>query len=93
MTNVDQAIPLMLKQLRLGALQQESAPLTQRAETEGWSDPRYRQALCETELGERQHRRIERILKHSRLPAGKSIEMLDQQSLSRTETVDKCNCH
>jgi len=84
MTDTDHSLPLMLKQLRLGALRQEYAPLAKRAETEGWSYPRYLQALCESELSDRQHRRTERNLKQSRLPAGKSIETLDQQSLPAT---------
>jgi DNA replication protein DnaC len=71
----------MLKQLRLGTLRDQYQPLADRASQEKWSYPRYLQALCETELSERQSRRIERLLKKSRLPASKSIEALDQKQL------------
>ena len=71
----------MLKQLRLGTLRDQYQPLADRAAQEKWSYPRYLQALCETELSERQSRRIERLLKKSRLPASKSIEALDQKQL------------
>jgi DNA replication protein DnaC len=71
----------MLKQLRLGSLRDQYQPLADRAARENWSYPRYLQALCETELSERQSRRIERLLTHSKLPASKSIEALDQKQL------------
>ena len=72
---------LMLKQLRLSTLRDQYQPLADRAVQEKWSYARYLQALCETELSERQSRRIERLLKHSKLPASKSLEMLDQKQL------------
>ena len=74
-------LALMLKQLRLGTLRDQYQPLADRASKEKWSYPRYLQALCETELSERQTRRIERLLKHSKLPASKSLEALDQKQL------------
>ena len=75
------ALDIMLKQLRLGALQHQYTPLAERAVQEGWSYPCYLQTLCETELAEREHRRIERLLKQSRLPASKSLETMNRKEL------------
>jgi DNA replication protein DnaC len=74
-------LSLMLKQLCLGSLRTQYQSLADRAAAESWSYSRYLQALCEIELGERHSRRIERLLKQSRLPAGKSVESLDQKLL------------
>lgn len=81
MSNNTGSLSLMLKQLRLGSLRDQYEPLAQRAAQEQWSYPRYLQALCETELNERQSRRTERLLKKSRLPSGKCIEALDEKLL------------
>lgn len=72
----------MLKQLRLGTLRDQYQPLADRAVQEKWSHPRYLQVLCETELSERQSRRIERLLKHSKLPA-----LLEGHFVDRAENI------
>lgn len=77
-------VSLLLKQLCLGTIRVQYQSLADRAETESWSYPRYLQALCEVELNDRQSRRVERLIKQSRLPAGKSIETLDTKQLPET---------
>lgn len=74
-------LPLMLKQLRLSSLQSQYDALAKQAEQENWSYSRYLQALCEAELNERQCRRIERLLKQSKLSADKCIETLEEALL------------
>ncbi|NCD35493.1 MAG: AAA family ATPase, partial [Spartobacteria bacterium] len=75
------AINIMLKQLRLGTLRRQYELIAKQAVQEGWSYPYYLQALCETELAERERRRIERLLKQSRLPASKSLDTLNRNEL------------
>ncbi len=74
-------LSLMLKQLRLGTLNDQYSVLAEQAIRENWSYPRYLQTLCEAELADRQSRRIERRLKHSRLPSSKTLEALNQKQL------------
>lgn len=81
MQNNTAGLSLMLKQLRLGSLRDQYEPMAQRAAQEKWSYPRYLQALCETELNERQGRRIGQLLKNSRLPPNKCLEALDEKLL------------
>jgi len=84
MKNHSPGLNLMLKQLRLGALRDQYSSVAERAAQESWSYPRYLQALCETELTQRQERRIERLLKQSKLPASKSLEALNPKLLAES---------
>lgn len=81
MNNQTPSLEAQLKQLCLTTIGLEFESLAVRAQKEAWSYTRYLQALTEAELNERQGRRIDRLFKQARLPEGKSLETLDQQTL------------
>ncbi len=56
--------------------------LTQRARAESWDYPKYLQQLCEVEWEARHGRKLERLLKGSRLPEGKTLATLDEMKLT-----------
>jgi len=74
----------MFLQLRLSAFCDTYEELTNRAVRENWSYQNYLQSLCEIEINTRASRRVERLLKNSRLPPEKSLESLDQNILPDT---------
>jgi len=83
-------LPLLLRQLRLPTMAGCCTELIERAFEQGWSVSRTLTTLCEYELAERERRRLQRHLKESRLPAGKTlagfefdvITGIDRQQLS-----------
>lgn len=79
-----EALPMLLKQLRLSTMARLWESFLTRAEEEHWSPAQYLAALCEQELNERHSRRIERFTKDSRLPIGKTLATFD---FSQTPTV------
>jgi DNA replication protein DnaC len=62
-----------LKQLHLPAFVEHYAPQAALAGNEGWPYDRYLLGLCELELAERDARRIQRLLKDSKLPREKTL--------------------
>ena len=54
----------------------------QRARGEGFSYERYLEELAEREGEDRHHRRVERLLRQSRLPTEKTLESFDRSRLS-----------
>ncbi len=79
-----QALPLLLKQLRLSTMDRLWESFLIRAEENQWGPAQYLAALCEQELNERDSRRIERFTKDSRLPIGKTLATFD---FRQTRTV------
>jgi len=73
-----------LKQLHLPAFVEHHAPQATLAANEGWPYDRYLLGLCELELSEREHRRIERLLAESKLPREKTLETFDRTRLKKT---------
>jgi len=73
------SMTMMLRSLRLPAIQREYANLAKQAESRDWSFERYLKVLLELETNERAERRIERLLKRSGLPEGKNLATLDQK--------------
>lgn len=73
-----------LKQLHLPAFVEHHAPQATLAANEGWPYDRYLLGLCELELSEREHRRIERLLAESKLPREKTLETFDRMRLKKT---------
>ena len=73
-----------LTQLHLPAFVEHHAPQATLAANEGWPYDRYLLGLCELELSEREHRRIERLLAESKLPREKTLEMFDRTRLKKT---------
>lgn len=80
MNNTD-SIEMLLKNLRLPAFNREHRSFARKAESEGWSFEYYLKALAELETAQRHERRIQRLLKQSRLPAGKNLDTLDRELL------------
>lgn len=70
-------LPVLLKDLKLSAMGRLWSSMAEEAEKEGWTHPRFLSALCEHEVEERHQRRIARYIKHSHLPAGKSLATFD----------------
>ena len=73
-----------LKQLHLPAFVEHHAPQAALAANEGWPYDRYLLGLCELELSEREHRRIERLRAESKLPREKTLEAFDRTRLKKT---------
>src|SRR2546426_12703973 len=74
-----------LKQLHLPAFVEHYATQAALAGNEGWSYDRYLLGLCELELTEREQRRIQRFLTHSKLPRGKKLQAFDRNRIKETE--------
>ena len=72
---------MLLRSLYLTTMVRQYEDLARKAEKEEWSYTRYLRNLCEVEFYERQARSVQRRLKASGLPDGKSIETLDQSLL------------
>jgi len=78
MKNSD-SLEIMLKSLHLSSFQDHYNVLSKKAEAENWSFEQYLKVLVEQEVHDRYDRRIERLLKRSCLPEGKSLSTLDQK--------------
>jgi len=81
-TATDQALPVMLRALRLPTFLAHYEEVAEKAEREGWSFTDYLRHLAESELAERTRRRIERHLKRSELPREKTLATLDLSRFS-----------
>jgi DNA replication protein DnaC len=75
------SLPLLLRAMRLPTIAREHEETTRRAEAENWGYARFLSYLFEAEANERLQRKIQRQLKESNLPAGKTIESLDEKKL------------
>ena len=75
------SLPLLLRALRLPTIAREHANAIRRAEAENWGYARFLSYLFEAEGNDRLQRKIQRQLKESNLPAGKTLESLDDQKL------------
>jgi DNA replication protein DnaC len=77
--NVHEMLIRLLKDLHLPAFRASYEELARQAQQEGLSYERYLLELVQRESQERQHRRIERLLRDSRLPLEKSWSALELQ--------------
>lgn len=75
------SLPVMLKSLRLPSVQHHYQRIAQQAGAEEWSYERYLKELIEIEMSDRCERRVERLLKRSELPVGKSLATLEHDVL------------
>jgi DNA replication protein DnaC len=76
------AVAPILREFRLTTMLSSLEDLTAQARGESWDYPTYLQRLCEVEWEARHGRKLERLLKNARLPAGKTLATLDEQKLS-----------
>jgi DNA replication protein DnaC len=70
-------LPLLLKQLNLPCIYAAWQEVAAEAEQERWQYPEYLTSLAHRELAGRQQKRIERHIKQSSLPAGKTLDSFD----------------
>jgi DNA replication protein DnaC len=73
------SMAMMLRSLRLPAIGREYGNLAKQAESKNWSFERYLKVLLELETNERAQRRIDRLLKRSGLPEGKTLATFNQK--------------
>jgi DNA replication protein DnaC len=71
------ALPLLLKQLNLSCMVQEWENVCLQAQQEKWDYPEYLTNLANRELANRQQKRIERYIKESTIPPGKTLDTFD----------------
>lgn len=76
-----QSLTLLLRSVNLTSFAQYHQEVADRAEREGWKLTQYLRHLVELELETRRVRKIERLLKNSRLPATKMLANLDTSRL------------
>lgn len=74
-------LDMTLRALRLPGALDEYERLARRAVQEKWTYERYLSVVMEGELHARGERRTQRLLKRSALPAGKSLDTLDESVL------------
>lgn len=71
----------LLRTLKLPSFVSRRRELGDQAEREGWSFERYLATLAEAEIADRRHRRIERLVRQSGLPADKTLATLKLELL------------
>src|ERR1700693_2837386 len=79
--DVTAALTRCLQQLRLATVRSQYEAVARQATAASWSYATFLRELLERECQQRQHNRIERLLKTSRLPLEKSWAALDLERL------------
>ena len=79
--DVPAALLRCLQQLRLATVRSQYEAVTRQATAESWSYATFLLELVQRECQQRQHHRVERLLKASRLPLEKSWAALDLKRL------------
>lgn len=72
-----EALPILLKELRLSTIGKCWEALAQQALDGQWLPQQYLAALCEEEVNERYQQRLKRYLHEAQLPAGKRLSHFD----------------
>jgi len=85
-TNDVHKLPALLTSLGLPTMRQHWQAVTQQADREGWPTAQALALLAEYELAARETRRMQRNLKASRLPAGKTLATFE---LARLPEIGK----
>ena len=75
------SLGLLLKAFRLPTMAEMYERVVQEAEQQGWGYRKFLQHLCEAEAQDRAERKLERLLKQSRLPGGKTLGSLEEAKL------------
>lgn len=79
--NKNASVDMLLRSLCLSTMSKQHETLAETAEKESWGYTQYLRNLCEIEVSERTRRRIERRLKESKLPDGKTMDTLEEKKL------------
>jgi DNA replication protein DnaC len=77
-----ESLDLMLRSIKLPSFAARHSDISDQAQREGWSFTAYLRHLTEMELEDRRIRKIERLLKSSRLPKDKTLGTLDPSRFS-----------
>ncbi len=72
------SLGLLLKAFRLPTMAEIYAQVVEQAEQQGWGYRKFLQHLCEAEAQDRAERKLERLLKQSGLPGGKTLGNLEE---------------
>jgi DNA replication protein DnaC len=75
------SLGLLLKAFRLPTMAEMYERVVQEAEQQGWGYRKFLQHLCEAEAQDRAERKLERLLKQSGLPGGKTLGSLEEGKL------------
>lgn len=78
------ALPLLLKELKLPAFARHYQALGETARAKTWGHADYLAALCEQELADRYQRRVQKWTREAQLPAGKTFATLQSGHLEKT---------
>jgi DNA replication protein DnaC len=81
-------LPLLLKELRLSTIAKIWEETINTAQDKNWSYERCLAALCEREIASRYSKRIQRYIKDSKLPAGKTLATFD---FKQTKSINKAH--
>jgi DNA replication protein DnaC len=79
--NREETLRLLLRSLKLPVFQEQWAHVARQAEEGGWTFGTFLHHLAEVEVEERRQRRVQRHLKASQLPHGKTLATLDVDKL------------
>jgi len=75
------SLGLLLKAFRLPTMAGMYEQVVEQAEQQGWGYRKFLQHLCEAEAQDRAERKLERLLKQSELPGGKTLSSLAEAKL------------
>jgi len=75
------SLGLLLKAFCLPTMAEIYERVAQEAEQQGWGYRKFLQHLCEAEAQDRAERKLERLLKQSGLPGGKTLGSLEEAKL------------
>jgi len=82
MQSHSETVKLYLKHFRLPAMSEHLENTIAMAERDNWSYNAFLEALCEQEDNQRKSRKLQSLLKRSRLPEGKTLATLNDEFLS-----------
>jgi DNA replication protein DnaC len=91
-----ESLALLLRSVNLPSCAMHYQEVAHQAESEGWNLTRYLRHLVELEIEGRRLRKIERLLKASHLPSGKTLATLDLSRFSakvRRQLPTLCEGH
>lgn len=74
-------LPLLIKQLGLPTIYSHWEELAETAQTQSWTYSQYLKSLCEIEVSARYQSRVQRHLKESKLPPGKTLATFDFKNI------------
>lgn len=76
------SLPVLLKELKLASFTRHWEDLAQKALDEQWLPQHYLAELCEQEIAERHHKRLQRYTREAQLPPGKHLTQFDFSAIT-----------